>query len=65
MVLEKSESLRASGAGITIQTNGWRALDELGVASNLRLTALPLQLYACPFPFLSFSSPQLGFQFQG
>ncbi|GMY07976.1 monooxygenase 1-like isoform X1 [Fagus crenata] len=44
VVLEKSESLRASGAGITIQTNGWRALDELGVASNLRLTALPLQL---------------------
>ncbi|VVA33349.1 PREDICTED: FAD-dependent [Prunus dulcis] len=43
VVLERSESLRATGAGITIRTNGWRALDELGVASKLRQTAMPLQ----------------------
>ncbi|PQQ04137.1 FAD-dependent urate hydroxylase-like isoform X1 [Prunus yedoensis var. nudiflora] len=43
VVLERSESLRATGAGITIRTNGWRALDELGVASKLRQTAVPLQ----------------------
>ncbi|KAB2603439.1 zeaxanthin epoxidase [Pyrus ussuriensis x Pyrus communis] len=43
VVLERSESLRATGGGITIRANGWRALDELGVASKLRQTALPLQ----------------------
>lgn len=42
VVLERSESLRATGAGITIRTNGWRALDQLGVASKLRQTALHL-----------------------
>ncbi|KAB8933555.1 hypothetical protein FH972_026842 [Carpinus fangiana] len=43
LVLEKSESLRATGAGITIRTNGWRALDQLGVGSKLRKTAIHLQ----------------------
>ncbi|XP_041004295.1 monooxygenase 1-like [Juglans microcarpa x Juglans regia] len=43
VVLERSESLRASGAGITIRTNGWRCLDQLGVGSDRRHTALPLQ----------------------
>ncbi|XP_021820471.1 uncharacterized protein LOC110762177 isoform X2 [Prunus avium] len=43
VVLERSESLRATGAAITIRPNGWRALDELGVASKLRQTAVPLQ----------------------
>ena len=45
VVLEKSETLRSTGAGITIRTNGWCALHQLGVASNLRLTALPIQGY--------------------
>jgi 2-polyprenyl-6-methoxyphenol hydroxylase-like FAD-dependent oxidoreductase len=45
LVLEKSESLRATGAGITIRTNGWRALDQLGVGSKLRKTAIHLQRY--------------------
>nr|POE92142.1 fad-dependent urate hydroxylase [Quercus suber] len=43
VVLEKSETLRSTGAGITIRTNGWCALHQLGLASNLRLTALPIQ----------------------
>ncbi|KAK7834601.1 monooxygenase 1 [Quercus suber] len=43
VVLEKSETLRATGAGITIRANGWCALHQLGVASNLRLTSLTVQ----------------------
>ncbi|KAE9454656.1 hypothetical protein C3L33_13457, partial [Rhododendron williamsianum] len=45
IVLERSETLRASGAGIGILANGWRALEQLGVASHLRKTALPIQRY--------------------
>uniref|UniRef100_A0A2P2KDC0 3-hydroxybenzoate 6-hydroxylase 1 n=1 Tax=Rhizophora mucronata TaxID=61149 RepID=A0A2P2KDC0_RHIMU len=43
VVLERSETLRVTGAAIVIFTNGWRALDELGVAWKLRQAALPLQ----------------------
>ncbi|KAG8478107.1 hypothetical protein CXB51_027888 [Gossypium anomalum] len=43
IVLEKSEKLRATGACIIIQPNGWRALHQLGIASKLRQTALPIQ----------------------
>ncbi|KAH7833683.1 hypothetical protein Vadar_008742 [Vaccinium darrowii] len=43
VVLERSETLRASGAGIGILANGWRALEQLGVASHLRQTALPIE----------------------
>ncbi|KDP45200.1 hypothetical protein JCGZ_15065 [Jatropha curcas] len=43
IVLEKSETLRATGVGIIMQANGWRALDELGVASVLRQTAAFIQ----------------------
>ncbi|CAN6238384.1 unnamed protein product [Urochloa humidicola] len=39
LVLEKSKVLRAEGAGIGIQANGWRALEQLGVAEELRKTA--------------------------
>ncbi|CAO2046207.1 unnamed protein product [Urochloa humidicola] len=39
LVLEKSKVLRAEGAGIGIQANGWRALEQLGVAAELRKTA--------------------------
>ncbi|KAG2714001.1 hypothetical protein I3760_03G005700 [Carya illinoinensis] len=34
VVLERSESLRASGACIPIRTNGWRCLDQLGDPSR-------------------------------
>ncbi|XP_062111904.1 monooxygenase 1-like isoform X2 [Humulus lupulus] len=43
VVLERSETLRDSGAAIGILTNGWCALDQLGVGHKLRSTALPLQ----------------------
>ncbi|CAL5347690.1 unnamed protein product [Camellia sinensis] len=41
IVLERAVTLRATGAGIGIQSNGWRALDQLGVGSKLRQTAIP------------------------
>ncbi|PON79891.1 FAD-binding domain containing protein [Trema orientale] len=43
VVLERSEKIRARGAAIIVQPNGWRALDQLGVASSLRETAIPIQ----------------------
>lgn len=42
LVLERSESLRATGAAIILHANGWRAIDQLGVASYLRQTAIPI-----------------------
>ncbi|KAK4765148.1 hypothetical protein SAY86_026238 [Trapa natans] len=44
LVLEKSESLRATGSAIILQANGWRALDHLGlgIASLLRQASLPI-----------------------
>ncbi|XP_058088760.1 monooxygenase 2-like [Magnolia sinica] len=35
LVLERSHDLRAAGAAITLFPNAWRALDALGVATNL------------------------------
>ncbi|KAL5776026.1 hypothetical protein ACOSP7_008952 [Xanthoceras sorbifolium] len=37
MLINISEELRTTGSGIAVQANGWIALDQLGVASNLRL----------------------------
>ncbi|XP_048335291.2 monooxygenase 1-like isoform X1 [Ziziphus jujuba] len=37
VVLERSETLRTSGIAIGILTNGWRALDQLGIGSKLRV----------------------------
>lgn len=46
VVMEKSESLRnITGTAIGIWQNGWRALDQLGVADTLRRTAIPIQRY--------------------
>jgi 2-polyprenyl-6-methoxyphenol hydroxylase-like FAD-dependent oxidoreductase len=39
LVLEKSDTLRADGAAIIFHANGWRALEQLGVAAELRETA--------------------------
>lgn len=44
-MLERSEKLRATGAAIIVQANGWRALDQLGVGSTLRQTAIQIQGY--------------------
>jgi len=38
-VLERSETLRADGVAIGIHANGWRVLEQLGVAAELRETA--------------------------
>ncbi|XP_073226092.1 monooxygenase 1-like isoform X1 [Cicer arietinum] len=43
LVLEKSEKLRATGAAIIVQANGWHALDQLGIGSTLRQTAIAIQ----------------------
>lgn len=43
VVLERSETLRSTGAAIMMHVNGWRALDQLGVASSLRKTAVAVQ----------------------
>ncbi|CAL4980939.1 unnamed protein product [Urochloa decumbens] len=40
LVLEKSETLRADGIAISIHANGWRALDSLGVGTELRELAI-------------------------
>lgn len=45
LVLEKSRSLRADGAGIGVHANGWRALEQLGVAAELRETAQLITVY--------------------
>lgn len=39
LVLEKSETLRANGAAIGVHANGWRVLEQLGVAAEFRETA--------------------------
>ncbi|CAL5057677.1 unnamed protein product [Urochloa decumbens] len=39
LVLEKSETLRADGGSIGVHVNGWRVLEQLGIASDLRETA--------------------------
>ncbi|KAF3440937.1 hypothetical protein FNV43_RR19223 [Rhamnella rubrinervis] len=41
VVLERSETLRAKGAAVEILTNGWRALDYLGIGSKLRQNSIP------------------------
>ncbi|XP_020581655.1 uncharacterized protein LOC110025490 [Phalaenopsis equestris] len=43
VILESSESLRASGFALTLWDNAWRALDALGVANSLRQNHLSLQ----------------------
>ncbi|KAL2924530.1 Monooxygenase 1 [Bienertia sinuspersici] len=42
VVLEKSDKLREGGIALSIVTNGWRALDQLGVASKLRTVSFPV-----------------------
>ncbi|CAL4887277.1 unnamed protein product [Urochloa decumbens] len=39
LVLEKSDTLRTDGGSISIQANGWRVLEQLGIAAELRETA--------------------------
>ncbi|KAJ4967738.1 hypothetical protein NE237_014439 [Protea cynaroides] len=43
-VIEKAAYLRTQGGGIALRPNGWRALDQLGVAHLLRPKAISLLL---------------------
>ncbi|KAI4331993.1 hypothetical protein L6164_016936 [Bauhinia variegata] len=43
LVLEKSETLRPTGAALIVLTNGWCALDQLGVGTTLRRTAIQIE----------------------
>ncbi|KAK1310752.1 hypothetical protein QJS10_CPA08g00941 [Acorus calamus] len=45
IVLERSDELRATGAAINVLTNGWRALDQLGIGPELRQKAVALSNY--------------------
>jgi CRISPR/Cas system-associated exonuclease Cas4 (RecB family) len=36
LVLEQSEELKAIGSSLGVWTNGWKALEALGVADSLR-----------------------------
>ncbi|XP_020246381.1 uncharacterized protein LOC109824247 [Asparagus officinalis] len=42
LVLEKSDSLRSAGSGIGVFINGWRALDQLGVSTQLQMKSIPI-----------------------
>ncbi|KAJ9556152.1 hypothetical protein OSB04_010766 [Centaurea solstitialis] len=43
VVLEQSESLRTGGTSFTLSTNGWKVLDSMGVADQLRSQYLKIQ----------------------
>ncbi|RWR78666.1 FAD_binding_3 domain-containing protein [Cinnamomum micranthum f. kanehirae] len=45
VVLEKGDSLRKTGVAFSMYTNGWLALDQLGVGTKLRSKAIPLQMW--------------------
>ena len=38
-MLEKYETLRTAGGSIGVHANGWRVLEQLGIAAELRKTA--------------------------
>ncbi|KAL6965661.1 hypothetical protein U1Q18_036715 [Sarracenia purpurea var. burkii] len=42
VVLERAETLRASGGALGIFANGWRALHQLGIASHLIQLGRPI-----------------------
>lgn len=43
LVLEQAESLRTGGTSLTLMKNGWRVLDAIGVANELRPQFLEIQ----------------------
>ncbi|RLN11909.1 hypothetical protein C2845_PM09G14040 [Panicum miliaceum] len=50
LVLEKSETLRSDGVAIGVHANGWRALEQLGLATELRETANTITEYHNVWP---------------
>lgn len=49
-VLEQGASLRAGGTSLTLFKNGWRVLDAIGVADELRAKHLRIQGYVSLAP---------------
>lgn len=48
-MLEQASSLRVAGTVLAVWTNGWRALEALGVADSLRERFVQLSGYStCP-----------------
>uniref|UniRef100_A0A1D1XJY2 3-hydroxybenzoate 6-hydroxylase 1 n=2 Tax=Anthurium amnicola TaxID=1678845 RepID=A0A1D1XJY2_9ARAE len=45
IVLEGSNTLRATGGGIGIFSNGWRALDQLGIGTELRRKSILTSMF--------------------
>lgn len=43
LVLEQADSLRTSGTSLTLNNNGWKALDFIGIADELRSQFLRIQ----------------------
>jgi NADPH-dependent 2,4-dienoyl-CoA reductase/sulfur reductase-like enzyme len=65
-VLEQGPSLRAGGTSLTLFKNGWRVLDSIGVADELRAKYLRVQGYLALPALLSvpwiFDLKSRGFQ---
>ena len=65
-VLEQGPSLRAGGTSLTLFKNGWRVLDSIGVADELRAKYLRIQGYLALPTILSvpwiFDLKSRGFQ---
>lgn len=56
-VLEQGDALRAGGTSLTLFKNGWRVLDAIGVADELRPKYLRIQ--GCvPLPLVAFHFQQ-------
>lgn len=49
-MLEKSEALRVDGGSIGVHVNGWRVLEQLGIAAELRETANLVTAYVSSLP---------------
>lgn len=44
LVLERSHTLRAAGAALTLSQNAWIAIDALGIADKLTSVYSPFQM---------------------
>ncbi|KAI0488205.1 hypothetical protein KFK09_028032 [Dendrobium nobile] len=64
VILESSESLRASGFAITLWTNAWKALDALGIADSLRRAHLRFQRIVAKSPASGGITAQISFSAQ-
>ncbi|KAK8965658.1 hypothetical protein KSP40_PGU016349 [Platanthera guangdongensis] len=65
VILESSDSLRASGFALIVWANAWRALDALGVADSLRQTHHRLQRIVATSASSGAKTAELPFPGQG